>query len=242
MRTGVGMSIGLCLMLAGLSMASVTLAQDKPAAQPQSNPVGSGWGTKVEPTPNSAGHSFSPGQVAAVQKVSNYFNTLELLQARFVQTDPDNKVTKGRLYIKQPGRFRFEYAKPSRKIIVSDGRFLAIQDLDLGNEDTFELDSTPFKVLLRKDVDLLRDARVTSIDETDQQVTLTISDKDPDKAGSLTVTVRTEPEAALASWVTIDAQGLKTMVEVSDVTTPEKLDDALFRRAKLFVKGVQQPN
>ena len=40
---------------------------------------------------------------------------------------------------------------------------MAIQDLDLKTDERIELDYTPFRVLLRKDVDLLRDARILEV-------------------------------------------------------------------------------
>ena len=57
------------------------------------------------------------------------------MQGSFLQTGADNRRMKGKFYLSRPGRFRFDYARPSRQIVVSDGRYLAIQDLDLNNED-----------------------------------------------------------------------------------------------------------
>lgn len=225
-------------VLAGVGAAS---AEQKPGTKPPANPVGAGWDSKVKAAPGGTGQTFDAQQMAAIQKVSDYFNALILLQGRFVQTDPDKKVTKGKFYIKRPGRFRFEYARPSRKVIVSDGRFLAIQDLDLQNEETYELDDTPFRILLRKDVDILRDARILAVTKTDEQISVTLTENTPDAVGQISVVLKPNPKTSaweLAGWTTRDAQGLDTAVEVSDVSTPEKLDDALFKRANLAVKGM----
>src|SRR5262245_38996383 len=58
-------------------------------------------------------------QTEAVQRVSAYFNTLKQMKGIFVQTDPDKKRTRGRFYVQKPGKFRFDYAPPSRKIMAS---------------------------------------------------------------------------------------------------------------------------
>ena len=229
--------LALCLT------AVAAMAQPLAAKQPPSNPVGAGsWDTKSQRTPKPGGQTFDAQQIALIGKINAYFNALEHLKGRFVQTDADKKVTKGKIYIKRPGRFRFEYARPSRKIIVSDGRFLAVQDLDLKNEDTYELDNTPFRILLRKDVDLLRDAKIHEVSEHNGEIKLTLSDKDPDAAGGITVFLKatTDAQLELTGWTTTDAQGLTTKVTVSDVSRPEKLDDKLFVREKLFVKGLDQ--
>ncbi|HUS96947.1 MAG TPA: outer-membrane lipoprotein carrier protein LolA [Hyphomicrobiaceae bacterium] len=219
-----------------IAIAQTAVAQAK--KDPPPNPVGAGWQSKVKPTENVVGATFDAQQAAVIQKVNTYFNGLAHLQGRFVQTDADKVVTKGKFYIKRPGRFRFEYSRPSRKAVVSDGRFLAIQDLDLGNEDTYELDNTPFRILLRKDVDLLRDAKILAISETPQVVSLTLADKSPDAPGTITINLTAGAVVELAGWVTADAQGLETRVEVSDIARPDQLDDKLFQRAKLFIKGV----
>ncbi len=84
-----------------------------------------------------------------------------------MQTNADGKSMRGKLYFKRPGRFRFDYARPSRMVIISDGTQLAIQDSDVNSDDRIELDQTPFRVLLRQDVDLVRDARILEVQEVD---------------------------------------------------------------------------
>ena len=91
------------------------------------------------------------------------------MKGNFVQTSADNKRLRGKFFIKRPGQFRFEYNLPSRQIVISDGKYLAIQDFDLKTDDRWGLDQTPFRVLLRKDVDLLKDARILEVSETDDQ-------------------------------------------------------------------------
>ena len=162
------------------------------------------------------------------------------LQGRFDQLDPDKKKTRGKFFVHKPGKFRFDYARPSRKIVVSDGRFLAIQDLDLRNEDVYELDNTPFRILLRADVDLLRDARIIQVEHSPEAISVTLADKDPDAAGQLTVILTKQPEITLAGWITYDAQGLQTKVDVSQLSRPEKLDSKIFERKQLFKDAVQQ--
>lgn len=226
--------LSLCAVVTLL--AAPANAQKKPAT----NPVGAGWDSKVKSAESAGGQTFTDEQSAAIQAVNTYFNDLQNLQGRFIQLDPDKKKTKGKFYVNKPGKFRFDYARPSRKIVVSDGRFLAIQDLDLRNEDVYELDNTPFRILLRADVDLLRDARIIQVEHSPEAISVTLSDKDPDAAGQLTVILTRQPEVTLAGWVTYDAQGLQTKVDVSDLTKPEKLESSLFKRKEFFKDAVKQ--
>ena len=118
------------------------------------------------------GITLDAHQTKLVQQVSDYFESLQSLKGAFVQTGADNKRMKGKFFVKRPGRFRFDYSLPSKQIIVSDGEYLAIQDLDLNNEDRVALDQTPFRLLLRKDVDLLRDAKIMEVQQADDLIVL----------------------------------------------------------------------
>jgi outer membrane lipoprotein-sorting protein len=147
----------------------------------------------------------------------------------FVQIDAANKRMRGKFSVMRPGRFRFDYARPSRQIIVSDGENLAIQDLDLNNEDRVSLDQTPFRLLLRKDVNLLRDAKITEVQQADDLIVLGLQDKDPNAPGKIKLYLATKPSMELKEWVTTDAQGQDTRVELSGLQKADNLDANLFK-------------
>ena len=100
--------------------------------------VGAQQAKKVELTGSVVGASaqaLSKSQMEIVRKVSGYFNQVTGLQGSFTQTSADNKRERGKLYISRPGRFRFEFNRPSRVVIISDGKYIAIQDRDLNTDD-----------------------------------------------------------------------------------------------------------
>jgi outer membrane lipoprotein-sorting protein len=215
----------VALALAGLEGAS---AQDSKAAK--QNPVGGpAWNAKVNQDTAVASVTLDAKQLEAVKQVSVYFNDLANLKGNFLQTSADNKRLRGKFYVKRPGRLRFEYSLPSRQLIVSDGQQLAIQDLDINTDDRLALDQTPFRILLRKDVDLLRDANISEVQETDDLVIVTLQDKSPDAPGKIRLFLSKAPVLELKEWVTSDSQGLDTRVEVSSLNTKEDLDAALFK-------------
>lgn len=187
----------------------------------------SAWSAEVA-TPGGA-IVLNDAQTAIVKSVNGYFNTLNDLKGDFVQTTADSKRMRGKFMVKRPGRFRFDYARPSRQIIISDGEYLAIQDLDLNNEDRVSLDQTPFRLLLRKDVDLIRDAQIVEVQESEDLIVLALRDKSPDAPGKIKLFLSTKPQLELKEWVTTDAQGLDTRVEISSLNKGETLDAKLFK-------------
>ena len=230
-------------LLAFIAVASTPATAQQAEAAP--NPGGAqsadpNWAGTVTQTPESGPTQFTPEQTAAVQQVSQYFNQLTNLKGSFLQTDPDKKQMRGKFFVKKPGRFRFDYGAPSLKVIVSDGTWLAIQDHDLNTEDVYELDNTPFRLLLRDDVDLLRDARILDVQEAEDLVIVTLQDKSPDAPGQITLFLSKAPQLQLKEWVTVDAQGLQTRVQLSNVDTTENLDPALFKRENLTLKKFQR--
>lgn len=224
------------LIFALLLMPAGALAQTKKAP---TNPVGAGWDSKVQEANKDGSRTLTPEQMQSIATVNEYFNNIKNLRGLFAQTNPDRKVQRGKFYLMRPGRFRFDYNRPSRQVIISDGKYLAIQDLDLKNEDVYTLENTPFRILLRDNVDILRDSRIMAVQQSDTQIAVTLTDKNPDAPGEITVYLTAGPDTELAGWVTTDVQGGVTKVEVKNLSRPEKLSKKLFQREKLFMKSIQ---
>jgi outer membrane lipoprotein-sorting protein len=83
-------------------------------------------------------------------------------------------------------------------------------------------------MLLRKDVDLIRDARIVEVQEADDLIVLGVQDKSPDAVGRIKLFFATKPELELKEWVTTDAQGLDTRVEVGALDRKHENEDSLF--------------
>ena len=178
-----------------------------------------------------SGITLDAHQKDIVDKVSSYFTGIHTMQGSFLQTDAADHRMKGKFYLSRPGRFRFDYARPSRQIVISDGQYLSVQDLDLNNEDRVELDQTLFRVLLSSDVNLVRDAKIMEVQESDDLIVITLQDKDANPPGQLKLVLTTKPELQLKAWVAKDAQGIETRIEVSDLAKGVELDAEIFKIA-----------
>lgn len=188
------------------------------------------------------GIALDEAQMKVVKTVSDYFNGLTSLKGSFVQTTSDQKKMKGKFSLLRPGKFRFDYALPSKQIIISDGEYLAIQDLDLRNEDRVALDQTPFRLLLRKDVDLARDAKIMEVQQAEDLVVVALQDKSPDTPGRIKVFLSTKPSIELKEWVTTDAQGIETRVEIAGVARDGKVDSEAFKIQGVNNNPLQLPH
>lgn len=225
----------------GLSPAWA-LAQDAKKPIPP-NPVGAhggNWSQSVTKEAAITGEEFDKKQIELIQKVNVYFNNMSDLKGSFVQTSADNKRLRGKFYVKRPGRFRFDYGAPSRLVVLSDGDYLVIQDFDINTDQRHPLDQTPFRILLRKDVDLLRDARITEIREVDDVISMALQDKSPDNPGRIKLFLAKKPDLELKEWITTDTQGLETRIELTEVNKAENLDPALFKPGSAALQKLNQ--
>ncbi len=231
------------LGLAASIALAATWATAEDAKKPlPPNPVGAqgSWTQTVNKEAAISGEELDKRQIELIRKVTAYFNQMTEIKGLFVQTSADNKRARGKFYVQRPGRFRFDYSPPSRLVILSDGQYMAIQDLDLKTDDRVELDRTPFRVLLRKDVDLLRDANILEVKEVDDVIVLALQDKSPDTPGRIKLYLAKSPNLELREWVTTDSQGLDTRVELTEVTKAEALDPALFKATNLVFQRLNQ--
>ena len=225
----------------GLAPLGAFAQEAKKGAPP--NPVGAAagnWSQSVKREAAIAGEEFDKKQIELIQKVSLYFNQITELKGGFVQTSADNKRLRGKLYVKKPGKIRFDYNLPSRLVIISDGQYLIIQDHDLKTDDRVSLDNTPFRVLLAKDVDLIRDARILSVQDIDDVIVLALEDKSPDTPGRIKLFLAKKPSLELKEWITTDSQGLETRVELIELSKTDELDPGLFKPPLVSLQKLQQ--
>lgn len=229
----------LAALVAVIGASAVPLsgswAQDTKKAPANPVGIGSNWNSSVTKD-GQGGIELDKKQMDLVEKVNAYFRDLPDLKGNFVQTAADNKRSRGKFFVKRPGRFRFDYASPSKLVIISDGDFLRVQDYDLNNEEQYSIDQTPFRVLLRKDVDLTRDAKILELQEVDDVIVLTLQDKSPDTVGRIKLFLSKKPNIELKEWITTDAQNLDTRVELVDLAKTEDLDPGLFKPMPVGLK------
>jgi len=198
------------------------------AAAPQPNPLGAGWSTKFGTNPPGGEFRNTPEQVAVIERLNAYFNEMVNLEGTFLQTDADEKRKKGRFYLERPGKMRFDYALPSRQKIISDGKYLALEDLDLNTTDRYPIESTPFRMLLTKTVDLLSDARIYALDIGPDVVIITLEDKKSDGGGQIRMFFEW-PQVKLREWIISDPQGLNTRIQVADLELNKSVKPEVFK-------------
>ncbi|HZD25917.1 MAG TPA: outer membrane lipoprotein carrier protein LolA [Alphaproteobacteria bacterium] len=171
--------------------------------------------------------ALGPKDEAAVTRVQDYLNGIQTATARFEQIGPDGGLSRGRFYLKRPGRLRFEYEPPTPLLIVADGTWLIVYDKELKQVSRFPLFSTPLGVLVADRIDLGKGVKVTRVDRQAGILRLRVIDTDRPNEGWLGLAF-SEPPLQLRQWHVKDAQGGLTNVALADLQTNVSVDPALF--------------
>ena len=107
---------------------------------------------------NSFASSAASDVLALSQRVDRHYNGLHTLQAQFVEKYRGNgteRTESGTLWIKRPGRMRWEYRQPRAKLFITDGKaawFYAPGDRQARTTSSRKLDDlrSPLAYLLGK--------------------------------------------------------------------------------------------
>jgi outer membrane lipoprotein-sorting protein len=171
--------------------------------------------------------ALSPEDKALVDKAAAYLEGLDEDKGRFTQTDPHGVVSEGELYLKRPGKIRFEYDPPSRLRVVSDGKRLTVEDPRLKTKNSYPLGATPLSVFLANHIRLDKGVVVDQVIRTSYGFEI-VAHQGKLGNGTLAMVFATNP-MRLMEWTVVDAQGGRTRVQVSNFGPTHGLADTLFR-------------
>ena len=163
-----------------------------------------------------------------VPEIERYVNSIRTVQARFVQSNPNGSVVQGTLYVRRPGRMRFEYDAPSKLKIVADGTQVTLWDPATRDFGQWPIGWTAASFLVREPFKLSGDLTVESLQRTGDGLQLTIVQTRKPQEGKIIVRLAENP-LALRGWSIIDNRGNKVDVSLTDLKTGVQLADSLFK-------------
>ncbi|MEL6640868.1 MAG: outer membrane lipoprotein carrier protein LolA [Pseudomonadota bacterium] len=167
-------------------------------------------------------------QQLSLGEVSSYLNRLTTAQGGFTQINGDGTLSTGQIYIKRPGRIRFEYNPPDNSLMIAGGGQVAIFDPRSNTPpDRYPLNQTPLKIILEQNVDLGRRRMVTGHTSDGTSTTITAQDPDNPQYGNIQLVFTANP-VELRQWVVTDDTGTQTTVILNDVVPGAAIGDARF--------------
>ena len=163
-----------------------------------------------------------------LKDLSAYLNSLTTAEADFTQVNADGSIATGKLFIKRPGRARFEYAPPDKSLVLAGGGQVAIFDAKSNQPpEQYPLKRTPLNLILAENIDLARAKMVVGHTEDGTSTRVKAQDPDNPEYGSIELVFTANP-VTLRQWVITDDGGNQTTVILGDMTKGAKLPASLF--------------
>jgi outer membrane lipoprotein-sorting protein len=163
-----------------------------------------------------------------VPQIEQYFNSLRSMKARFVQSNPNGSVVQGTIYLRRPGRMRFEYDAPSQLKIVADGYQVTMWDNATRDFGQWPIGWTAATFLVRDQLTLSGDLAVEKLERVNGLLEATVSQVRKPQEGKVIIRLAENP-LLLRGWTIIDNRGNRVTVSLSEMQAGVQLADSLFK-------------
>lgn len=181
-------------------------------------------GFLASPVPVVAAPGDLDAAVAALRGIGS-------MTADFTQTDRNGATIPGKLYLKRPGKIRFEYAPSAKMLVVSNGKSLYLVDYEVKQVQRWPIGNSPLGALLDPNRDVKAFGRLVATDHPDV-VSVEVKDRKHPEYGLITLIFLRDASAPgglrLTNWVALDSQNHRTTVRLSNQSYGAAIPDSKF--------------
>ena len=172
--------------------------------------------------------SPSLAQKLSLGQLSGYLNSFTTAEGQFTQINADGTISTGTIFIKRPGRIRFEYNPPEESLVVAGGGQVAIFDpRSNSGPDRYPLSQTPLSIILERNIDFTRTDMVAGHTSDGTTTTVTVQDPDHPEYGKIQMIYTSSP-IELRQWIITDDTDQRTTVILGDLAKDGRVPDILF--------------
>ena len=167
-------------------------------------------------------------QQLSLSQISGYLNKLQTAEGEFTQINDDGSISTGTVYIKRPGKVRFEYNPPETSLVVAGANTVVIYDKKSSQPaESYPLNRTPLSIILAKTVNLGQARMVTGHSYDGTATIVTVQDPAHPEYGNIQLKFTGKP-VELRQWVIDDGNGSLTTVILGDLQKGGNLSNKLF--------------
>jgi len=164
----------------------------------------------------------------SLNQISAYLNKFTTAKGGFTQINGDGTISTGTIYIRRPGRIRFEYAPPDKTLVLASAGTVAIFDNKSNTApEQYPLKRTPLGIVLQKNVDLARARMVVGHTSDGKTTTVVAQDPEHPDYGQIRLLFTANP-IELRQWVIVDGTGGETTLVLNGLEKGMKLPARLF--------------
>lgn len=163
-----------------------------------------------------------------LRSISSYLNAMTTAKGEFTQINGDGTISTGTIYIKRPGRVRFEYNAPDTGLVIAGSNTVVIYDTKSNQPpETYPLARTPLSIILARNVNLTQAKMVTGHAYDGTATTVTAQDPENPQYGNIQMKF-TGPTPELRQWIINDGNGSQTTVILGELQKGGSLPNKLF--------------
>ena len=160
--------------------------------------------------------------------ISAYLNKLQTAKGEFTQINDDGSISTGTIYIKRPGKVRFDYNPPESALVIAGSNTVVIYDGKSNQApESYPLSRTPLSIILARNVNLGAANMVTGHAYDGTATVVTAQDPAHPEYGNIQMKFTGNP-VELRQWIINDGNGSQTTVVLGDLQTGGSLPNSLF--------------
>lgn len=160
--------------------------------------------------------------------ISSYLNGLKTAQGTFTQINDDGSASTGNIWIKRPGKMRFEYNAPDEGLVIAAANAVYIIDKKSNQgPETYPLRRTPLSLILARNIDLSKANMVVGHSFDGTATVVTAQDPENPEYGNIQMKFTSNP-VELRQWVVNDSGGGSTTVILGELTKGGTIANRLF--------------
>ena len=160
--------------------------------------------------------------------LSKYLNNITTAETDFTQVNADGSVSVGKIYLRRPGRMRFEYAPPDVSLVLCSAGTVAIFDAKSNQPpEQYPLSRTPLSLILDAEIDLGKERMVVDHTESGNATQVVAQDPNHPEYGNIALLFTNDP-ITLRQWVITDDLGQQTTVILGSLTLDKEYQPSLF--------------
>lgn len=172
-----------------------------------------------------------------LNKIENYLNSLQSLQANFVQMASNGGTAEGKIYISKPSKIRMEYTAPDSLLIVGNGDYIIYNDKELDQVTNIDYKDIPATMILTQKIKFDgQNLKVIDFYKDNGQTSLTVEMPKNKSVKPITLIFDNNP-FRLKQWKVVDQQNIEVTISLFDIETDAKLDGNLFKFNKKSSTG-----
>lgn len=179
--------------------------------------------------------ALAPAPVVAaagdLDKAVEALRGISTMQADFTQTDRSGQNVSGVMTLKRPGKIRFEYAKGTDMLIVSNGKSMYFVDYEAKQVQRWPISNSPLGALLDPSRDVKKYGKLVPTGHSDV-VSIEVRDSKHPEYGVITLIFARDASAPgglrLTHWVALDLQNHRTTVRLANHRYGVSVADSAF--------------